>query len=137
MYLIDTSVWLDFFRNRRNSAVLQFEHLLDQGLPFGITALIYQEVLQGAAREEDFSRLTAYLGTQRFYHPLDAVDSYRKAANLYFVCRRQGVTIRSTADCLIAQVAIEHRLMLLHNDRDYVRLATVVSALKLASSPDA
>ncbi|TKB82688.1 MAG: PIN domain nuclease [Nitrospira sp.] len=137
MYLVDTSVWLDFFRNRRSAAVVRFETLLDQGIPFGISGLIYQEVLQGAASEEDFSSLAAYLGTQKFYHPFDPIESYRKAAGLYVRCRRRGVTIRSTADCLVAQIAIEHRLTLLHHDRDYVHMATVVNDLKLAPSAEA
>ena len=132
MYLVDTSVWLDFFRGRRRQGVSRFEQILDQAVPFGITGVIFQEVLQGAESEEDFSRLASYLGTQRFYHPLDPVESYRRAAGLYFRCRRRGITIRSTVDCFIAQIAIEHGLSLVHADRDYVEMAKVVRELKLA-----
>lgn len=132
MYLVDTSVWLDFFRGRRRHGVSRFEQILDQAVPFGITGVIFQEVLQGADSEEDFSRLTHYLGTQKFYHPLDPVESYRKAARLYFRCRRRGVTIRSSVDCFIAQIAIEHGLSLVHNDRDYTEMSKVVRELRLA-----
>lgn len=132
MYLVDTSVWLDFFRGRRNEAVRRFDAIIEQRVPFGISGIIYQEVLQGAASEEEFSRLAAYLGTQRFYQLRDPVESYRHAAGLYFRCRRKGVTIRSSIDCLVAQIAIEHEISLLHNDRDYVRIASVVPELKLA-----
>ncbi len=104
--------------------------LTGQGVPFWITGVIYQEVLQGAETERDFERLRDYLGTQRFYHPGDPVTSYLRAAGLYFQCRRQGVTLRSTIDCLIAQIAIEYELKLLHND--FERIASVVSDLKLA-----
>lgn len=132
MYLVDTSVWLDFLRARATGAVTRFQDILEHDLPYGLTAQIFQEVLQGADSEEDFQRLHTYLATQRFYHPLDVIDSYRKAAFLYFRCRRQGVTIRSTADCLIAQVAIEHGLRLLHNDRDFSNMGGVIRELKLA-----
>ncbi len=132
MFLVDTSVWLDFFEGRENRPVSRFEGILSQNLPFGITGMIFQEVLQGADSQEDFSRLSMYLSTQRFYHSLDPVGSYQQAANLYFRCRRQGVTIRSTVDCLIAQIAIEHGLQLLHNDRDFVHMAKVVTDLRLA-----
>ena len=132
MYLVDTSVWLDFFHAHVTEPVSRFENILDGNLPFGITSLIFQEVLQGAKSEKDFSRLTTYLSTQRFYHPLDPVTSYQQAAHLYFRCRREGVTIRSTGDCLIAQIAIEHNLQLLHDDQDFVRMAKVVAALRLA-----
>ena len=132
MYLVDTSVWLDFFRNRPTQAVIRFEEILAENLPFGITSVIYQEVLQGADSLRDFSQLQEYLATQKFYHPQDPILSYEHAANLYITCRRQGITIRGTIDCLIAQIAIEHQLRLLHNDRDFSQIATVNKKLKLA-----
>jgi hypothetical protein len=49
---------------------------------------------------------------------------------MYHDCRRQGVTVRSSLDCLIAQCAIEHGLTLLHNDRDYLGIALNAPALQ-------
>ncbi len=132
MYLVDTSVWLDFFRNRSTQAVKKFQEILDKNIPFGISGLIYQEVLQGADSPKDFSQLQTYLGTQKFYHPADPIRSYEKAADLYFRCRRQGITIRGTIDCLIAQIAIEQKLYLLHHDRDFTKMADVIADLKIA-----
>lgn len=132
MYLVDTSVWLDFFQGAHTEAVAQFEEILDRDVPFGLTGVIFQEVLQGAGSERDLSRLSTYLATQRFYHHREPVETYRQAAGIYFRCRRQGVTIRSTVDCLIAQIAIEHDLLLLHSDRDYIHMAKVIPELKLA-----
>lgn len=131
MYLVDTSVWIDYLRKNDNSAVRHFQNLLDDGAPFGLTGLIYQEILQGAATKPDFDRLVEYLSTQRFYDVLDNMATYQAAAELYFCCRRKGITIRSTVDCLIAQVAIENELTLLHNDEDYSRIASVTQSLKL------
>lgn len=132
MYLVDTSVWIDYFREIDNSATNEFNNILNQNLPFGLTSVIYQEILQGAATPQDFLQLNNYLTTQRFYYPKDDIQSYEHAANLFFKCRRKGITIRSTIDCLIAQVAIEHDLVLLHNDQDYVRIKTIITDLKLA-----
>lgn len=132
MYLVDTSAWLDYLRERDTAAAELLAEVLDRDVPFGITASIYQELLQGAASEEDFGRLAEYLGTQRFYHPGDPIGSYREAALMYFRCRRAGVTVRSTIDCLIARQAIEEDLLLLHNDRDFVNMARVIPELKLA-----
>ena len=132
MYLIDTSVWLDYFRNRSTQAVELFEEILAENIPFGITSMIFQEILQGADSPQDFSKLKDYLATQKFYHPLDPILSYEQAADMYFNCRRKGITIRGTIDCLIAQIAIEHNLRLLHSDRDFTQMATVNKKLKLA-----
>ena len=57
--------------------------------------------------------------------------SHREAAHIYFSCRRKGITIRSTIDCLIAQISIEHDLILLHNDKDFTHMAAVIPQLKL------
>lgn len=132
MYLIDTSIWIDFFRERDNPYIQFFLKILDANLPYGITGLIYQEILQGAASEQDFNRINNNLKTQRFYHPKDTMVSYQMAAQYYFNCRKKGVTIRSTVDCFIARIAIEHDLYLLHNDKDFINLQKIIPTLKLA-----
>lgn len=131
MYLIDTSIWIDFLRENNNSAVLHFLDILDNQIPFGITGIIYQEILQGVKSGKDFNQLISYLSTQRFFNPLDNLLTYQQAAKLYFDCRRKGLTIRSTTDCLIAQIAIEHNLVLMHNDKDFLQIQKVTSDLKL------
>ena len=88
--------------------------------------------MQGVSSRAKFEQLAEYLGSQTFYHPVDPVESYREAAHIYFRCRREGVTIRSAIDCLIARVAIEHGLILLHDDRDFEKMAEVVPELDLA-----
>lgn len=117
---------------RENEATRRFAEVLDRGYPVGLTGVVYQEVVQGVSSREEFDRTSEYLGSQTFYHPGDPVESYREAALIYFRCRRAGVTVRSAIDCLIARVAIEHDLMLLHNDGNFDNMATVVAELTLA-----
>lgn len=119
-------------RDTENDATRRFAEISGDGYPFGITGVIHQEVLQGAASRAKFDYLADYLGSQTFYHPQDPIGSHREAARIYFDCRRAGVTIRSAVDCLIARVAIEHGLMLLHDDRDFEKMADVVPDLVLA-----
>jgi predicted nucleic acid-binding protein len=132
VYLVDTSVWIDFLRGVSNGPVERLRGVLAARVPFGITSLIYQEMLQGADSDARFDELKSYLGSQRFYQPRDALGTSEAAARLFLDCRRKGVTVRSTVDCLIAQIAIEHELTLLHNDRDFDQMAQVVPALRLA-----
>jgi predicted nucleic acid-binding protein len=66
-----------------------------------------------------------YLETHRFYGLRDEKKSYAAAARIYFDCRKKGITINSTVDCLIAQTAIENDLTLLHNDADFDRIQRV------------
>ena len=131
MFLVDTSVWVDYLRGTSTPSVEKFQRILDENRPFGITSLIYQEVLQGTDSDVSFARLDAYLRSQRFYHPQDPLTTFADAARIYFLCRRKGVTIRSTLDCLVAQIAIENDLLLLHSDRDLDDIAAVVPELQI------
>jgi predicted nucleic acid-binding protein len=126
MILVDTSVLIDFLKGSKTEGSLKFQDILERKIPFGITSFILQEVLQGAASEKEFSLLRRYLSSQRFYHLKDPVDSFAEAAKLYMECRKKGITVRSTIDCLIAETALEHNLMLLHNDNDFNAISKVV-----------
>jgi predicted nucleic acid-binding protein len=132
LYLVDTSVWIGYMRDEENEATRRLAEIAERGYPFGITGVIYQEVLQGAASKAKFDHLAEYLGSQTFYHPRDPVESYGEAAIIYFRCRRAGVTIRSATECLIARIAIEHELVLLHDDSDFDNMAGVITELTLA-----
>ena len=129
---MDTSVWIDYLAGAETEATGRFAEMLDRGSSVGLTSVVYQEVVQGVSSWREFEQTSEYLGSQNFYHPRDPVGSYREAARMYFDCRRVGITIRSSTDCLIARVAIEYDLLLLHDDRDFEKLAEVVPELALA-----
>jgi predicted nucleic acid-binding protein len=132
LVLVDTSVMIDYLRGNEDDKILTLQHIIDNNIPFGINSLIYQEVLQGVATEKDFIKVKKYLDTQRFYELKDKRESYASATKIYFRCRKKGMTINSTIDCLIAQTAIENNLYLLHNDSDFDNIAKVAD-LKMFS----
>jgi len=125
MILIDTSVLISFLKGSDNKPVRKFKRMLKQKIPFGITSFIYQEILQGAKSVQEYALLKAYLETQHFIHPLHPVETFAQAAGIYVSCRKKGITIRGSIDCLIAQIAIEHDALLLHNDSDFTAIARV------------
>jgi len=131
LVLVDTSVIIAYLTDNENDTVLKFQYILDNNIPFGINSFVYQEVLQGVKTEKDFDRVKRYLDTQRFYSLRDEKESFASAAKIYFKCRKKGITIGSTIDCLIAQTAIENSLSLLHNDSDFDNIAKVISGLKI------
>jgi predicted nucleic acid-binding protein len=130
MILVDTSVLIDLFKGDENKAVRCFRDIIQQQIPFGITSVIYQEVLQGANTKKEYALLDKYLRCQHFLHPKDLIKTYAHAAQIYFMCRKKGVTVRSTIDCLIACIAIESDFFLLHHDKDFLHMASVAD-LKL------
>ena len=125
MILVDTSVLIDYLRGKDSKASQRFQFILDSGVPYGINSFIYQELLQGVKRKGEFNLLKQYLDTQRFYSLRDERESFARAARIYFDCRRRGITLASTIDCLIAQTAIDNGLLLLHNDSDFEKMAEV------------
>lgn len=125
MILVDTSVLVDVIRGIPNEPALKLREAAQRGLDLAITPFTLQEVLQGAKTEAEFETLRMYLESQRLLLPAHPRDSFTAAARLYFLCRRRGLTVRSTLDCLIAQIAIEHDTPLLHNDRDFEAIAQV------------
>ena len=134
MYLVDTSVWIDFFKASANPAVERLKEVLSTGVEIGVSTTILQEILQGTADEQQFLKYRSYFETQPIYLPRDPIRSAIAAARLYFDCRRQGITVRSSNDCLIAQTALEHGLVLLHNDEDFRQIGKVLKELKQTSS---
>jgi len=126
MILVDTSVLIQFLKGINNEGAKKFSIVLQRKIPFGINSLIFQEVLQGAGSEKEYLILKKYLESQRFYHLKDPVDSFVKAAKIYLDCRKKGITIRSTIDCLIAQTALENGLVLLHEDSDFDLMSKVI-----------
>ena len=69
----------------------------------------------------------------RLADPLE-LEFFMEAADIYALGRRQGRTIRSSIDCLIAAIAVRHRVPVWHRDRDfeeikkYTGLQTLVGA---------
>jgi predicted nucleic acid-binding protein len=126
MILVDTSVLIDFLKGKKNSGSVKLETIIKGNIPFGISSLTFLEVLQGAGSVKEYNLLKTYLSSQRFYNPIDAVESFARAAKIYMSCRKKGITVRSTIDCLIVETAIENNLLLLHNDHDFELIQQIV-----------
>ncbi len=125
--LVDTSVLIDYLGGNNSKAAAALQQVLDDKIAFGINSFIYQEVLQGVKTDKDFTRVKEYLDTQTFYALKDPKESFSAAAKIYFRCRRKGITLSSTIDCLIIQTALEHNLYLLHKDGDFDKAHKVIA----------
>ncbi|WP_200237736.1 type II toxin-antitoxin system VapC family toxin [Thiohalocapsa halophila] len=123
MHLVDTSVWINFFRAGETPAVRRLKTLLQTDADVCITAQILQEILQGTRDEAQFEKYLKYFSSQPMLHPRNPVGCAIAAARIYFDCRRRGLTVRSANDCIIAQVALEHDAVLLHDDADFAQIA--------------
>jgi predicted nucleic acid-binding protein len=129
--LVDTSVWIDYLNGQMTPAVVRLQTLLNRQQTVAITEMILMEILQGTKDSKTYDRYRQYFIGQAILQPIHGIESYAEAALLYRQCRAKGITIRSTIDCLIAQIAIEHEVALLHSDQDFDHLAIAVPTLKI------
>ena len=115
--LVDTSVWIDFFRGSQTPKVALLETLITQREDLCCCGFVLTEVLQGIRVEKE------YLKTKSLFNRLIYLDSNRSTfemgAVIYRELRRKGATIQSPIDSLIAATVVQHRTHLLDNDRDY------------------
>jgi predicted nucleic acid-binding protein len=118
MIVVDSSVWIDYFADRRVRHVQVLAALLEQQTALYVVDLIEAEVLRGARDERHAARLAEAL------EPFQCLDSggrnrARLTARYYRVLRKLGITPRKSTDIMIATVCIEANFALLHNDRDF------------------
>lgn len=117
MILVDSSVWIDFFRGTASPAAERLDSLLGRE-PLLIGDLILAEVLQGFTSERDFNHAHRLLGSLDLIE-IGGRDIAVQAARNFRTLRGLGVTIRKTIDTLIATRCIEDGFSLLHCDRDF------------------
>lgn len=117
MILVDTSVWVDYFRGTPTRQTDLLDALLGNE-PLAIGDLILTEVLQGFAGERDFNVARALLATLEFV-VIGGEDVAVEAARNYRRLRARGITGRKTVDTVIATRCIVSDYLLLHDDRDF------------------
>lgn len=117
MILVDSSVWIDYFRGVTTLESERLDTLLGREM-LAIGDVILTEVLQGFSTDRDFDQALALL---RSFEPIDigGHDVAIAAARHYRALRAIGVTVRKTIDTLIATRCILDGLPLLFSDRDF------------------
>lgn len=113
--LIDTSVWVNFFRGKDVRVIEEVSSLLTKGLVV-VPGLVVTELLQGALNEKELDKILALL------EPVERIGisdrTWEEAGRLSYSLRRKGIT-SSTVDILLATVAIENDCLLLSHDKHF------------------
>ena len=117
MILVDSSVWIDYFRGTATAQTDRLDRLLGEE-PVAVGDLILTEVLQG------FTTDRAFNDARKLLTPLDVVllggeDVAIQAAVNFRALRELGITVRKTIDTVIATRCILSGYSLLHSDRDF------------------
>jgi predicted nucleic acid-binding protein len=117
MILVDSSVWIDFLRNRITPEVARLVELIGRQRVV-IGDLVLAEVLQGIPAERDFEEALRIFSA----FPVVTVSGEAvaiQAARNFRTLRALGITVRKTIDTLIATRCIIDGHALLFSDRDF------------------
>ena len=117
MILVDSSVWVDYFRGTATPQTNRLDGLLGSE-PLAIGDLILTEVLQGFATDREFNDARKVLLALDMV-VLGGMDVAVEAAKNFRKLRGLGVTVRKTIDTVIATRCIVSGHMLLHSDSDF------------------
>lgn len=117
MILVDSSVWVDYFNGKPTPETDFLDSLLGSE-PVAVGDLILAEVLQGFRSDADYETAREMLESLTTYDLLGASLAIKTAEN-YRALRKRGITVRKTADTIIATFCIERRTPLLFSDRDF------------------
>jgi len=115
--LVDSSVWIDYFRGTVTAQTEKLDSLLGRELLL-IGDLILAEVLQGFATDKDFKQALKFLESFEVVE-LAGKDIALKTAKNFRTLRALGITVRKTIDTVIATRCIESGYTLLQSDRDF------------------
>jgi len=112
--LIDTSVWIDFFKGTETDNVKIFSYYLENDFPVYTCPIIIQEVLQGIKSDKVYRQVRDHIFALNVLND-DAIDAALGAVEIFRKLRAKGFTIRKSNDCLIAWYAKKYSLQILHN----------------------
>lgn len=117
MILVDSSVWIDYFNGLDTPQTTALDDTLGKRT-IAIGDLILVEILQGFRSDRDY-RTARRLLNELLQFDLLGCDMAIKSAEHFCTLRKKGITIRKTADVIIATFCIEHGLPLLFSDKDF------------------
>ncbi len=121
IFLVDSSVWIIHLSRNVSFDLRNLCKAEDRVMCLPV----YQEILQGIRDETAFRSIKESLDHALMIEDPMERSLFQEATGLYRMARRQGYTIRSGVDCLIAACAIRHNIPVLHRDRDYGYIAKV------------
>ena len=122
MILVDSSIWIDYFNGKITPETNKLDTLLGVE-PLGIGDLILTEVLRGFRSDTDYQTAKKLIMTLSIFEML-GTDMAIQSADNFRMLRKRGITVRKTADVIIATYCIEHDHSLLFADKDFLPFVT-------------
>lgn len=131
-FFLDTTVWIHFLRGagrnieERVTSLIMADNLVT-------SRIVILELLRAARSRQDYAALQARFAAMRCLEMTDSI--WERAGKTAYLLRKEGVNIPLT-DTLIAVLALHNEMILLHDDRHYEMIASVVDLRQQYLKPD-
>lgn len=121
MIVVDSNTWADFFNGATNPHAEHLASALENEDDVAVLAIIVTEVLQGFRTDAGFESARRVLVALPMIQP--TTETHVRAARLFRLLRRKGVTVRGAVDCIVAQTCLDSGAELLSPDSDFEHIA--------------
>ena len=102
--LIDTSVWIKYFRDKSASLSKKVDEILSKQEVY-VPKIVIAELMQGSKSEREISIIEDFVDAFNIVDQRE--DTWIKAGRLSYNLKKKGKTVNLT-DCYIAVIAPEH-----------------------------
>jgi predicted nucleic acid-binding protein len=134
--IVDTSAWVEYLRATQSPTHHKLRSAVASDAPIATPAPVVMELLAGCSTEDaarDIQQLLARFESLE----VEGLADFEDAALIRRTCRRNGETVRSMIDCLIAAITLREQRPLLAVDRDFAVISRHVGLPLVDTAPDA
>lgn len=120
--ILDTSIWIEYFRGKNTEICLKIEEYLDSASIF-IPKIIIAELIQGAKSEKEIKVIEDVVDAFNLIDQTD--DTWLKAGKLSYELKRKGKNINLT-DCYIALICKENNCQIFTLDIHFKYISEMI-----------
>lgn len=121
--LIDTSVWLEYFKNKSSEISEMVEKILSER-EVCIPRIVLAELIQGSKSEREISVIEYFLDAFTIIDQKE--DIWIRAGRLSYNLKKKGKTVHLT-DCYIAVIAQEYKCLIFTLDEHFKEIQKVTN----------
>ena len=120
--LIDTSVWINFFRDKSAAFSQKVDDILSKNEIY-VPKIVLAELIQGSKSEREVMAVKEFLDA---FHIIDQKeDTWMRAGELSYQLKRKGKKV-NLADCYIAIMAEEHGCQIFTLDEHFKEIGAAI-----------
>jgi predicted nucleic acid-binding protein len=120
--LIDTSVWIEYFRSKSSSVAQKVDRILEQD-EVCVPKIVIAELMQGSKSKKELSVIEDFFDA---FHIIDQKeDSWIRAGSLSYRLKKREKSI-NLFDCYIAVIAQEYGCTIFSLNRHFKEIQTLI-----------